>query len=129
MQQEMISPNKENKCELHKPELTCIAEGSSISFVGKVIGGGFQYLYVIIVARMLGADSFGLFVLGLTIINFAGVIGRLGLDSGVVRYVSLYNGIGDKKRVKGTIVQAFKYTFIVSTFLGIVLFLTSEPLF
>ncbi|MHC4635361.1 MAG: flippase, partial [Planctomycetota bacterium] len=98
-------------------------------FIGKIAGGAIQYLYTIIIARILGAKSFGLFMLGLTVINLVGVISRLGLDVGVLRFVSLYNGVADKAKVKGTIITALKYTFIMSGFVIAVLILTGKPLF
>lgn len=126
MVQEPIS--KQDKSEIHKTELTRIAKGASISFVGKIFDGSFRYLYLIIVAKILGVESFGVFMLGLTIITIAGIISRLGLEIGVVRYVSLYNGIKDKARIKGTIVQSLKCSFVTSALVGVVLFFTAELL-
>lgn len=114
-----------------KPEdfKTNIARGAGLSFAGKVIGGGLQYLYTIVVARILGLEIFGQFMLGFTIINLAAGIGRLGLEGGVVRFVSLYKGTGDKGRIKGAIMQSLKYSIVPSTVIGIFLFLTADPVF
>ena len=104
-------------------ELAKIAKGAGITYLGKIIGSGLQYVYVIVIARVLGVESFGLFVLGLTIINFAELMSRLGLDSGIVRYVAIFNGTGDKEKVKGTILAAFKLSFMASVcFLFILIF-------
>ena len=115
--------------EIHEEELTCIVEGTGITFVGKILGQAIQYLYAIIIARMLGGRSFGLLMLGLAIFNLSGVLCRLGLDGGVIRYISIYNGIGDKERIKGVIVQSLKYSFIISMLVSIILFLTAKPIF
>lgn len=112
--------------EIYKAELKRFAEGAGITFVGKILGGGMQYLYIIVVARILGGESFGLFSLGLTIISLAGIIGLLGLDNGVIKYVASYRAAGDKQRVKGAIVKSLQCSFIASVFIGIVLFLTAE---
>jgi len=114
------------KAEIHKKELSKVAQGAGTIFLGKVLGNAIQYLYTITVARILGVKYFGSFMLGLTVINVAGLIGRLGLDNGVIKYVSLYNGVGDSGRVKGAIVQSLKYSFAASVVLGILLFFAPE---
>lgn len=114
--------------EVHADELTTVAQGAGVTFAGKLSHAVLQNIYAIVIARILGVNFFGLLMLGMTIVNFAGVIGRLGLESGVVRFVSLYNGIGDKRRVKGTVVQSLKYSFAASIVLAVILFLTAEPL-
>jgi O-antigen/teichoic acid export membrane protein len=117
-----------SKPEIYKAELKRFAEGAGITFVGKILGAGAQYLYIIVVARILGGESFGLFSLGLTIISLAGVIGLLGLDNGVIRYVASYRAAGDKQRVKGAVVKSLQYSFTASVFIGIVLFLAAKPI-
>ncbi len=114
--------------KIYQTELSIIAKGATISFTGKILGGGIQYLYIILIARLLGVEFFGLFMLGVTIINLAGIFCRLGLDNGVLRYVPLYNGMGDSERVKGAIVQSLKYSFIMSLLVGVILYLTADTL-
>ncbi len=108
-------------------EFTRIATGAGTSFAGRIMGGALQFLYTVIVVRFLGAQSFGLFMLGLTIISFVGVLGRLGLEPGLVKFVSAYRGVGDKQRVKGVIVLAMGYSLLASILVGIVLFLMGDP--
>lgn len=129
MKQKDHLPSGGSTPEIYKEELTRIAKGAGITFVGKILGGGIQYLYVIVAARVLGGETFGLYSLALTIISFAGIIGLLGLDNGVIRYVAFYQAAGDKGRVKGAIVKSMQYSFIPSVIIGILLFLTAEVIF
>jgi O-antigen/teichoic acid export membrane protein len=129
LKEKLFLPVDNSTPQTYREDLVKIAEGAGTSFIGKIAGGAIQYLYTIIIARILGAKSFGLFMLGLTVINLVGVISRLGLDVGVLRFVSLYNGVADKAKVKGTIITALKYTFIMSGFVIAVLILTGKPLF
>jgi O-antigen/teichoic acid export membrane protein len=101
MKPQTISTEPESPAEIHKDELITIVRGTGITFIGKFLESGLKFLYIIVIARLLGAESFGLFALGITVIGIAGLFSRLGLDYGVVKHVSLYNGINDKKRVKG----------------------------
>lgn len=115
-----------SESNIHKSELASIAEGAGITFVGRIMDVGFRYLYMVILARILGPRLLGILLLGLTIVAFAGIISRFGLEIGVVRYVSLYKGLGDEGRIKGTIVQALAWSFIVSVSIGTGLFIGSR---
>jgi O-antigen/teichoic acid export membrane protein len=87
----------------HSEYVLLIAKGAGVVFIGGIIGGGLGYLFQVVVARCVGAELFGLFSLGLAVFNIAEMIASLGMGRGVVRYVSLYQGEGDQRRVKGTI--------------------------
>ena len=103
-----------------------IAKGSGITLLGAPIGRGFQALSQIVVARLLGIELFGLYILGLTVLKFLEMISRLGLTQGGIRFTSLYNGAGDERRAKGTIIQAISLPFLVGIFLGTVVFISSK---
>ncbi len=117
-----------NNNEGHEQELVRVAHGAGVIFAGKILGGALQYIYIIVIARILGVKTFGLFMLGTAIINFTGIIGRLGLENGVIRFIPLYEGEGDRGRIKGTIIQSFKYSFIASVVMAAVLFFAAGPL-
>jgi O-antigen/teichoic acid export membrane protein len=123
-----ILEDRDIKAYPHTEELVQLTEGTGIIFIGKMLERAILYLYTIMVARMLGKESFGLLMLGLTILYFAGSISRFGLDGGVLRFIPLYNGLGDKSRVKGVIVQSLKYTFTISIIIGAGLFFAAKPL-
>ena len=122
----MANGQQNTVSNIYEEELVHITKGTGGMLIGNLIDRAIQYLYVIVVARMLGRESFGLFMLALTILNFAGVLSRLGLDCGTLKYVSLYNGVGDKARVKGVIIASLKYPFTISIIVAAVLFLTAE---
>ena len=103
-----------------------IAKGSGITLLGAPVGRGFQALSQIVVARLLGIELFGLYTLGLTVLKFLEMISRLGLTQGGIRFTSLYSGVGDERRAKGTIIQAISLPFLVGTFLGAVAFISSK---
>lgn len=105
--------------------LTNIAFGAGIMFTGILVGGALQYIYHILLARYLGPDELGIFVLGLTVATLASSFSRLGFEFGIVRYVSMYRGMSDTARAKGTVVEALKLSGIASVILGALLFLFS----
>ena len=120
--------DQSSKFSTHAEELVRIAEGSGIILLGRILERTIQYFYIIAIARMLGKHSFGLFMLGFTIFNFGSVISRFGLDTGAIRFVALFHGVGDKARVKGVIIQSLKYVLILSIIIAAGLFLAAKPL-
>ena len=108
-------------------ELGGIAAGGTFNLAGKVISSGIVFIYTVIVVRVLGAERFGLYTLGMTLFTFIGILCRLGLDSGVVRLVSLYHGINDAKRVKGTAISALLIVLVISSLMIPIVFLFSKP--
>jgi O-antigen/teichoic acid export membrane protein len=111
-----------------EPELSRIAHGAGLTFAGKIADSVLQYLHAVVIANLLGGELFGLYMLGFTVVSIAAVVARLGLDAGVVRYVSLHNGVDDKARVKGAIVQAGKYAVMGSTLVVILLMISAGRL-
>ena len=76
--------------EVHQEELTQIAKGAGINIIGKVAGSAIQYIFSLVIARILHADAFGIFMLGFTIMSIGGAIGRLGLENGAIKFISQY---------------------------------------
>lgn len=110
------------------PELFSIAHGAGLVFAGSMVGSGLRYVFQLLVARSLGAELFGIFLLGLTVFSVAEVIVQLGLPNGVVRYVALYNGQSDRSRVKGTVIRAVQSSFVSGLVIGVGLVILSRPL-
>jgi O-antigen/teichoic acid export membrane protein len=107
-------------------ELNRVAGGALVFFSGIVSGGALQYLYHIVLARYLGTEALGLFVLGLTIVSIGSAFSRMGLDNGILRFVSIYRGSGDDARVRGTIIQALSFAAVSSLVIGILIFVFSD---
>ncbi len=78
-----------------------IVHGASITLGIRLVTGVLIFGLNIVVARTLGAHGAGLFFLALTVITIAGVLGRLGLDAAVVRFVASAAVSGRWDRVKG----------------------------
>ena len=115
--------------DVNAAELTTIAEGAGTVFLGRIAQSVLKYAYMILIAQMLGVEAFGLFVLGLTIVSFAGVISRMGLETGVIKYVAVYYGSGDKKRTKGIVTTALKFVLLSGLVVAAILFFGAVPLF
>lgn len=103
-----------------------IAEGASITLFGGVFGRGVNFFFNILLGRVLGASYYGIYALGYSIVEVLQNFSMLGLQNGVVRYVSLHRGEGHPDRVKGTLISAISISAVSSLIVGGMLFLLSD---
>ncbi len=103
-----------------------IAKGGGITFVGSVIGKGLIFISMIVLARILSTEMLGIYVLGLAILNLSSLISRLGLDTGALRFVSMYYGSDDRSKIKGTIIQSIVFSFLAGSILGVIMFFNAD---
>lgn len=106
-------------------ELTTVAKGAGITFGGKTAGLGIKYLTEVVLARLLGTELFGLYAIGIVIYKLGEVFSGMGLQSGTVRYVSIYRSSRDRGRLLGVLQQSIGLPFFGGLILGSILFLTS----
>src|SRR5437899_11716766 len=81
-----------------------LARGASVAIVGKLLGRGVHILGQLVVARLLGPSTFGLYGTGWTILTMGGVFSTAGLDQAAVRFGS-HQKSSDPRSMRGTLVQ------------------------
>ena len=106
--------------------LKTIVEGVKIDLIGRIFNAGIRYLYLLILAWILGAEKMGLFFLGVVILEFLGVFSRLGLDVGVLKYVALFKGQKDIQRIKGVINSSIITALLMSVLLGFIMYFFAD---
>lgn len=102
----------------HEGRVGQIARGVGVGSFGNGIGRLLGFAIQLILARVLGASLLGAYILGTTIVSLVNILSQLGMDSGVVRYVSHHRAGGNDAQVKGVIIQALLITFALSVFLA-----------
>ncbi|MEK7216482.1 MAG: oligosaccharide flippase family protein, partial [Chloroflexota bacterium] len=80
-----------------------LARGAVVVFSGNALGRALGFLFHFLLARLLGASAYGVFLLGLSIVNLTASVADGGLRWGVLRWASMAWGRGDRAEVKGTI--------------------------
>lgn len=105
-----------------------IGKGSMIVFTGFLAGTVFQYLYKIILARFLGPESFGVFVLGIAIIQSATAIALLGLNESVPRFISFHRGKNELEKIRRTASTGLLITIFSSISFSLLLFVLSDTI-
>ena len=103
-----------------------IAKEAIISFLSMGLGSGFRYLFVLILARWVGPTYLGIYSLANAIMRFAEVIGKAGLDNGVIKYVSENFGKDLLNKGKEIIFSAIKMSLILSVCSSIILIIISD---
>ncbi len=94
--------------------LLVIARGGSTAFLGRLGFMVLGYLFALLLARELGTEEYGLFVLAFSVVNIGSASALLGLNRGLVRFVSLHRGVSDRERESGTLRAAFLISLVTS---------------
>lgn len=104
-----------------------MAKGAGFFFIGILISKVLTYFYRVFIARYFGPEDYGLFSLALAVLSFAGLFARMGLHSGVVRYIPYYKGKGDNSRIRGTILYSLAVVGAFSIFItGLIILFAEE---
>ncbi len=115
------------KMDKSNAALEKIAHGTVLVFAGILISKILGYAYRLITARF-GASEYGLLSVGLALFNVLSITAMLGLNQGVLRYVSFYRTKKDEERVKGVIFSSLFFSALASIFLGILTYLFADKI-
>jgi len=74
-----------------------IAKESAISFTGMGMGQVLRYLFTTLLARWVGVELLGIYSIANAITRISEVIGKLGLDQGILRKVSRLENKDEKQ--------------------------------
>ncbi len=108
--------------DLHLKE---IIKGSGISFTLNIIGMGFGYIFTLLITRNYGADVTGIYALSLVVLQIASIIGCLGMDRAILRFVAEYNSQNKKDIINEIYKKIIKLVVPISLFVSLVIFLLS----
>lgn len=72
-----------------------ISRHSAVYFGGTILTAAAGYFFKVYLARTLGAETLGLYALGMSIVGFLGLFSALGLPSAAARFVAEYRGRGE----------------------------------
>ena len=84
-----------------RSEMGQISRQSAVFFAGTLFTAASGYLFKIYLARVLGAESLGIYALGMTVGGVLGLVAALGLPQAAARYVAVYSGTGEYAKLQG----------------------------
>lgn len=111
----------------HAEDLTKVAAGTTINLLGSIVRTVLTFAYAVFLATVLDPASVGLFFLGYTVMILLATAATMGLDTGVIRFTSLFDGEGDRQRVRGIIAGAVAVAVPVSVGALLAMFLIAGP--
>ena len=88
------------------------------------LGSVFRYIFSILMARLLGAQMLGIYSLGNAVTRIAEIFALMGLDNGVLRFVS--RDTENIQNVNSSIYSSLKAGLLSSIVISIILFFSAE---
>lgn len=104
------------------------AKGGGVVFAGRLFVWGMRFGLAILVARLLGADEYGLYSIALTVATLGSAFSVIGLDSALVRYVAVYSRRSDRRGVLATLRMGIGLPMLVSFLAASVFILLAGPI-
>lgn len=95
--------------------------GGIWAFGGKVVTAGSGILISILVTRLLLPEAVGAYFLALSIVTFAAIAGRFGLEKTILQVVAERLGKGDRTAARPLVVQVLLIALCAVTLLGLVI--------
>lgn len=105
-----------------------VAKGGGITFAGKMFLSATRLVTAVLLARLLGAEQYGLYSLALSASGIAVGLAVFGLDSALVRYVAILAGRQDEKGVWGALQIGIGVATLLSVLTGTLLFALAYPI-
>ena len=100
------------------PDFVKLLTGSGLVFFFKVLGALAGYILAYVITTSYGAETFGVFELCLTFLTIFSVLGRLGLDGALVRFIPEYKEKGEFNSMQKAYKFAMSVALPVSLILG-----------
>ncbi|WP_247009113.1 flippase [Halorientalis litorea] len=103
-----------------RESLRTLVKGAGFSLFGSVFSKVSHFAFYWVIARVAGADGFGVFSVALAVLGFSQIVSLLGLRGGVNRYVAYYRGQDDEARARGTVRIAVVAVLVSSLLVAVV---------
>ncbi|HEY7736850.1 MAG TPA: flippase [Candidatus Limnocylindrales bacterium] len=108
-------------------DLRLAAKGGGVVFAGKLFAWGTRFVLAVILARVLAPEGYGLYNLALTAVTIASSFAVLGLDSAVIRWVSIFDRRGDRAGMLGALQVGIGLPALVSLAIAAALVFAAVP--
>ena len=104
-----------------------IAKGGGIVYAGKLFLSFSRLITVVILARILGAEKYGMYNIALSAATLALGLAILGLDDALIRYIAVYKSRHDQEGLWRAFQTGIALSLFLSVFTAIGFFALSYP--
>ncbi|PIN90896.1 hypothetical protein COU60_00950 [Candidatus Pacearchaeota archaeon CG10_big_fil_rev_8_21_14_0_10_34_76] len=108
--------------------LRFIAKSSFIVFIGIILSKVLTYAYRIVVARYFGPEVYGLLALALMVVGWFGAFSSLGLPQGLLRFIPLYRGQKEDKKINFIYRISLGIVFLTGLISAIIVYTLSDAI-
>jgi len=105
-----------------------IAKETTITFSGMLYGNINRYIYTALLARWVGIEYLGIYSLANAIMLIGEVIAKMGLETGVMRFISQLDNQKENIQIQKIIYSSLKMTIIFSIGILIIIIIASKSL-
>jgi O-antigen/teichoic acid export membrane protein len=85
---------------------TAVLRSAGLTLTGMAAGGAIAFANEIMIARYMGARTYGLFALAVVLARIGNGLALFGLGAAVLHYLPIYRRRGERARVVGTVFEA-----------------------
>jgi O-antigen/teichoic acid export membrane protein len=109
-------------------DIKTIARNAGISGLGDIFSAVMIFATNVLMTRVVGASSYGLFVLAKNTVIVGSVLGSFGIHQGILHFLPFYRGQDDWGRARGTLLSGTQLTALFSLTTAALLFLGAGPI-
>lgn len=102
--------------------------GGVIYLAGQAFGKAAQLGLHLLLTRVLGVSSYGLFALGRSVLQIAERLGTLGMDEAAVRFGTAHRAMADHPRFKGTVLGSLGFAVGGGLLVAVMLYFGADVL-
>jgi stage V sporulation protein B len=106
--------------------LISIAKNAGLAIGGRLFFLLVRFCMALLVARTLGPEQYGIYVLAMGIIAFPVAFSLLGLEPAMIRFVAQFKAQKESAKLRGTIAFGCQVVLTSSFVLGLGLFMSAE---
>lgn len=109
-------------------DIKTIARNAGISGLGDIFSAVMIFGTNVLMTRMVGASSYGLFILAKNTVIVGSVLGSFGIHQGLLHFLPFYKSRENWGRARGALVAGTQLTALLSLATAAALFLGAGPL-
>ncbi|HLK86223.1 MAG TPA: oligosaccharide flippase family protein [Candidatus Binataceae bacterium] len=107
-------------------DASVLALGASVGLTGALAARALNLVSQVLMARLLGATSFGLYAIGWTLVRILGSLGTLGHEAGIIYFGATYQR--QPSKFKGAMVQSLVIPFVAGTAIAVTMWICAPVL-
>ncbi|HSL46397.1 MAG TPA: flippase [Anaerolineales bacterium] len=127
-QPENVIAPKALKTSSFERNLIGVAKGGGVTLAGKIFTNAVRLVTVVILARILGAEQYGMYNLALHVITFMAGLVLLGFDTALTRFLAISVARQEHDKTWGFIQLGIGIPLLLSVITNIGLYLLAYPI-